>query len=67
MVQKFLVWKTNKEQHGYPAYVLSYTNFSSERSEPLTLDMRVSNDEQQIMQLYTEFIGKNVKSGWEKT
>jgi hypothetical protein len=71
MVQKFLVWKTNKETSGkngsgYPAYVLSYTNFSSDRTEPLQSDVRVSGSEEQIMALCTEFMDKNIKKGWEK-
>ncbi len=67
MVQKFLVWKTNKEHlANYPAYVFHYTNFSSERKEPLQRDVRVSNDEAQIMQLMNEFTEANVKKGWEK-
>jgi hypothetical protein len=66
MVQKFLAWKTNKEQNGYPAYVFSYTNFSSERAEPLSAEARVSNSREQILQLCDGFIAKNVKKGWEK-
>ncbi|MCL2666825.1 MAG: hypothetical protein FWF02_03860, partial [Micrococcales bacterium] len=33
MVQKFLVWATNKQDRGYPAYVFAYTNFSSDRKD----------------------------------
>jgi hypothetical protein len=67
MVQKFQVWKTNKESSGsYPAYVLSYGNFSSERAEALTTDLRISNDKAQIMELYQDFVEKNVKKGWTK-
>ena len=35
MVQKFVLWATNKASVGYPAYVFHYTNFSSERKEAL--------------------------------
>ena len=69
MVQKFLVWKTNKEKvqgASYPAYVLAYTNFSSDRAEPLQSEVRVSDNREQIMALYAEFVEKNVKKGWEK-
>jgi ATP-dependent DNA ligase len=68
MALKFLVWKTNKEtaDADYPAYVFSYTNFSSERAEPLQTEMRISNDKKQIMQLCEDSIAKNVKKGWEK-
>jgi ATP-dependent DNA ligase len=68
MALKFLVWKTNKEtaDADYPAYVFSYTNFSSERAEPLQTEMRISGDQKQIMQLCEDSIAKNVKKGWEK-
>ncbi|MDR2182181.1 MAG: hypothetical protein LBN92_05825 [Treponema sp.] len=66
MVQKFLVWKTNKEQAGYPAFVFSCTNFSSERAEPLQSEVRVSSSEEQIRALCEEYKDKNIKKGWEK-
>jgi ATP-dependent DNA ligase len=66
MVMKFMMWKTNKEGQGYPAYVFSFTNYSSGRAEPLSLDVRISNNEMQIMALYDEFLSKNVKAGWTK-
>jgi ATP-dependent DNA ligase len=63
MVQKFLVWKTNKGAD-YPGYVLSHTNFSSERKDPLQSEVRVSDDLDQIQELCGEFVAKNVKKGW---
>jgi hypothetical protein len=66
MVQKFVAWKTNKEGHGYPAYVLAYTNFSSERAEPLNQEARISGSEAQILALFEEFVAKNIKKGWVK-
>jgi hypothetical protein len=64
MVMKFLVWKTNKEHEGnYPVYVFSYTNFSASRAEPLALEVRVSNNETQIMGFYRDYAAKNVKTG----
>jgi hypothetical protein len=64
MVMKFLAWKTNKEKYGYPAYVLSYVNFSSDRAEPLATDVRISSSEAQILALYEDLQAKNVKKGW---
>ncbi|MDR1710248.1 MAG: hypothetical protein LBR58_00050 [Propionibacteriaceae bacterium] len=64
MVMKFLVWKTNKEKYGYPAYVFSYTNFSSDRADPLATEVRISSDEAQILRICEEFQEKNVKKGW---
>jgi ATP-dependent DNA ligase len=67
MVQKFIVWKTNKEDMDprYPAYVLFYTNFSSQRKDPLQTEIRISSDKEQIMALAESFILKNVKKGWK--
>ena len=65
MVQKFLVWKTNKEQDPrYPAYVYHYTDYSSGRKEPLKRDIRVSADKDQIMAFLEEDIAANIKKGW---
>lgn len=67
MVQKYVVWKTNKEQSGrFPAYVLHYTDFSAGRKEPLKRDIRVSSNKNQIMALAEEFIETNVKKGWSE-
>lgn len=67
MVQKYVVWKTNKEPTGvYPAYVLHVTDYSSTRQELLKRDIRVSDSEQQIMDLCQEMIDNNVKKGWEE-
>ncbi|MDR3094368.1 MAG: hypothetical protein LBU62_07005, partial [Bacteroidales bacterium] len=67
MVQKFLVWATHKEKNpDYPAFVFHYTNFSSDRKEPLQRDVLISNDKEQIMQLFNNSIAENVKKGWEK-
>jgi hypothetical protein len=66
MVQKFVVWKTGKEKKPeYPAYVFHYTNFSSERKDPLQRDVFVSDNEEQIMQIMQDTIDKNIKKGWE--
>jgi ATP-dependent DNA ligase len=67
MVQKFLVWATGKEKNPeYPAFVFHYTNFSSDRKEPLQRDVYISNNQEQIMQLVNESIAENIKKGWEK-
>ncbi len=65
-VQKFIVWKTNKENidNKYPAYVMNYTNFSPSRLEPLKKDVRVSSSKVQILELLEVFKTKNIKKGW---
>jgi len=49
MVQKFLLWKTNKDKDDpkYPAYVFTSVNFSSGRADAFQTDVRVTNDEKQ--------------------
>jgi hypothetical protein len=64
MIQKFVVWKTNKPAPEYPAYVFHYTNFSSDRKDPLKREVMVSDDENQIMELCGASIAENVKKGW---
>lgn len=67
MIQKYVVWKTNKEESGdYPAYVLHYTNYSSNRQEPLQRELRVSDREEQIMELYKSYLEENIKKGWKQ-
>lgn len=67
MVQKFVVWQTNKEHTGdYPAYVVHHTDYSYSRQEQLRRDIRVSSNRTQIMQLLDEMIMLNIKKGWEE-
>ena len=67
MLQKFLLWKTNKEASGaYPAYVFHCTDYSSGRKDFLKRDIRVSDDEVQINAVYDAFLAENVKKGWEE-
>jgi len=67
MVRKFLMWKTNKENEAseFPAYVIHYTDFSPNRKNPLDRDLRVSNSESQILQLWNQLKEANIKKGWE--
>ena len=65
MVQKFMVWKTNKDANPlFPAFVFHYTDFSISRKEQLKRDLRVSDSREQIMRILDEFIAENVKKGW---
>jgi ATP-dependent DNA ligase len=68
MVQKFLLWKTNKEQDNlkYPAYVFSNINFSSGRADAFQTDIRVTNDEKQAGDFFDAFVAENIKKGWDK-
>ena len=67
MVRKFLMWKTNKEQEGneYPGYVIHYTDYSPNRKVPLDREVRISNSESQIHELWTQLQESNIKKGWK--
>lgn len=68
MVQKYLVWKTNKESTDsrFPAYALHFTDFSVGRKGMLKRELRISSSEEQILAMCDEMIAENVKKGWEK-
>lgn len=67
MIQKYVILKTNKEETGnFPAYVLHYTNYSSNRQEPLQREIRISNSHKQIVSLYKQYLKENIRQGWEK-
>lgn len=67
MLQKYMVWKTNKEQMGdYPAYVLYVANLSPQRQTPLQRDVDVSDSPEQISELLKRAMEKNLKGGWRK-
>ena len=64
MVRKFIVWKTNKPAPYYPGYVFHYTDFSSDRKEPLQREVVISDYEDQIMDICRQSIAANIKKGW---
>jgi hypothetical protein len=66
MVRKLLLWKTNKEQvaDDYPAYVVHLTDFSPNRKDPLSRDMRISSSFGQIQQLFDGLKAENITKGW---
>lgn len=67
MLQKYVILKTNKEETGdFPTYVLHYTNYSSNRREPLQREIRISEDRKQIEELYEKYLEENIKKGWVK-
>ena len=64
MVRKFIVWKTNKPAPAYPDFVFHYTDFSSDRKEPLQREVVISDFEDQIMEICRQSIEANIKKGW---
>lgn len=66
-VRKFLAWKTNKEQSGqYPPYILSFTDYSPTRKDPMKRDLSIAKTEDGLQALFEEQLAANVKKGWEK-
>jgi ATP dependent DNA ligase-like protein len=66
MVRKLALWKTNKEQvsEDYPAYAVHLTDFSPNRKDPLSRDMRISSSFEQIQELFNQLKGENITKGW---
>jgi hypothetical protein len=73
-VKKFMTWKTNKEDSGfYPKYVIYFLDYSKGRKDPLSRKAKVTNDEEQMTQLYEEWIQNEMigttgklKKGWKE-
>lgn len=66
MVQKFLVWATNKADRGYAEYVVAYVNFSSGRKDPLSTEVRISASCDQALAMFDALVADKVKSGWQQ-
>lgn len=68
MVRKLLLWKTNKEGEvgggEWPGYVAYLCDFSPNRKTPLEREIRVSNSQAQIEQLYQQLKEENIVKGW---
>jgi len=46
--------------------VFCYTNFSPARKEPLKRDARISDSEEQIVEMAKNYINASIKKGWNK-
>jgi hypothetical protein len=66
MVRKLVMWATNKQNEGWPAFVLSYTDFSPGRKTPLERDIRVSNSELQMNELWEALEKGAIVKGWQE-
>jgi hypothetical protein len=65
MVQKYMLWETNKENAGFTSYVFHYTNYSSDRKDPLQREVYVSNSLEQMHEIFNALRDEKVKKGWE--
>lgn len=68
MIRKLVMWKTNKEQlaDDYTAYSVLLTDFSPNRKDPLSRDIRISNSFDQIQQLFDHLKTENITKGWNQ-
>lgn len=66
MVRKFVLWKTNKERlaEDFSAYTVHLTDFSPNRKDPLSREIRVSSSFEQIQKLYDQLKTENIAKGW---
>jgi ATP-dependent DNA ligase len=65
-VRKLLVWKTNKEAAGYPAFVVNWTDYASGRKAPLAREVRLAPNKAEAEKIAEAMIAENVKKGWNK-
>ena len=65
-VRKLLVWKTNKESAGYPAFVVHWTDYSSTRKSPLDREVRLAPNEKEALKIADAMIADNIKKGWSE-
>lgn len=65
-VRKLVVWKTNKESAGYPAFVVHWTDYSSTRKSPLDREVRLAPNEKEALKIAEAMIADNIKKGWSE-
>jgi hypothetical protein len=67
MVRKLIMWKTNKDRESpedFPAFVVHLTDFSPNRKTPLEREIRVSSNQSQIDQLWSDLKTEYIVKGW---
>ncbi len=65
-VRKLVLWKTNKEAAGYPAFVVHWTDYSSTRKSPLDREVRLAPNEKEAIKIAEAMIADNIKKGWNE-
>ena len=66
MVRKYLCWSTNAESTDYPKYVFCKIDYSPSRATKMKREIKVSNDKNQILDIFSYEIEKDIKKGWNK-
>jgi len=65
MVKKYFIWKTNSSSEDYPNFVFYKIDYSPSRGDKLQRDIKVSNNQSQIEELFSNQIETDIKKGWE--
>jgi hypothetical protein len=65
-VRKLVLWKTNKESAGYPAFVVHWTDYSATRKSPLDREVRLAPNEAEANKIAEAMIVDNIKKGWSE-
>lgn len=65
-VRKLVIWKTNKEPAGYPAFVVHWTDYSSTRKSPLDREVRLAPSKDEADKIAEAMIVDNIKKGWNE-
>lgn len=63
-VRKLVIWKTNKEVAGYPAFVIHWTDYSSTRKSPLDREVRLAPSSAEAEKIAEAMVSENIKKGW---
>ena len=66
MVKKYFIWKTNSGSNNYPDYVFYKIDYSPTRSLKLQREIKVSNNKDQIINIFNKQIETDIKKGWNK-
>jgi len=61
-----VIWKTNKESAGYPAFVVHWTDYSSNRKSPLDREVRLAPSKDEADKIAEAMIVNNIKKGWSE-
>jgi len=66
MVKKFFVWDTNTVSKIYPNFVFYKVDYSPTRAVKMKRDIKVSDDKNQIVNIFKNEIETDIKKGWSK-
>ena len=66
MVRKYFCWSTNSDSYDYPNYVFYKIDYSPSRAAKMKREIKVSNDKNQILNIFSSEIENDIKKGWNK-